>query len=201
MQLKNLRKGIALGGLDTFNSAFTSKTKDDSKPSVLFMAVKEYRPKVTTEDTLRVVKESIQDSVYKNNRSMLKQLDKIGDTMGKIGDKLANVVEDFQKKQSSRNSRNRDRSNSRDREMIQEIDTTTKTEVEIEVETEVEIEAEIEEIAETIVEIEEDQTQGKVETTNRDLVQGKDTLTKRISVNTVIEQVIQHIGVSNLKTI
>ena len=33
---------------------------------------------------------------------MLKQLDKIGDTMGKIGEKLANVVEDFQKKQSSR---------------------------------------------------------------------------------------------------
>ena len=114
--VENLRKGIALGGLDTFNSASTSKTRDDSKPSVPFMAVKDYRPKVTTEDTLRVVKESIQDTVYKNNRSMLKQLDKIGDTMGKIGDKLANVVEDFQKKQSSRNSRNRDRSNSRDRD-------------------------------------------------------------------------------------
>ena len=113
--VENLRKGIALGGLDTFNSASTSKT-DDSKPSVPFMAVKDYRPEVTTEDTLRVIKESIQDSVYENNRSMLKQLDKIGDTMGKIGDKLANVVEDFQKKQSSRNSRNRDRSNSRDRD-------------------------------------------------------------------------------------
>ena len=85
--------------------------------------------------------------------------------------------------------------------MTQETDTETKTEVEIGVETEVEIEAEIEEIAETIVETEEDQTQGKVEATNRDLVQVKDTLTKRISVNTVIEQVIQHIGVSNLKTI
>ena len=112
----NLRKGIALGGLDTFNSASASKTTDDSKPSVPFMAVKEYRPKVTTEDTLRVVTESIQDTVYENNRSMLKQLDKIGDTMGKIGDELANVVEDFQKKQSSRHSRNRDRSNSRDRD-------------------------------------------------------------------------------------
>ena len=66
--VENLRKGIALGGLDTFNSASTSKTTDDSKPSVPFMAVKEYRPKVTTEDTLRVVKESIQDSVYENNR-------------------------------------------------------------------------------------------------------------------------------------
>ena len=85
--------------------------------------------------------------------------------------------------------------------MTQEIDTETETEVEIEVETEVEIEAEIEEIAETIVETEEDQSQEKVETNNRDLVQVKDTLTKRISVNTVIEQVIQHIGVSNLKTI
>ena len=92
--VENLRKGIALGGLDTFISASTSKTTDDSKPSVPFMAVKDYRPKVTTEDTLRVVKESIQGSVYENNRSMMKQLDKIGDTMGKIGDKLTNVVEE-----------------------------------------------------------------------------------------------------------
>ena len=107
--------GITLGGLDTFNSASTSKTTDDSKPSVPFMTVKESRPKVTTEDTLRVVKESIHDSVYESKRSMIKQLDKIGDTMGKIGDKMANVVEDFQKKQSSRSSRNRDRSNTRDR--------------------------------------------------------------------------------------
>ena len=81
--------------------------------------------------------------------------------------------------------------------MTQEIDIETITEVEIGVETEVEIE----EIAETIVETEEDQTQEKVEITNRDLVQAKDTLTKRISVTTAIEQVIQHIGVSNLKTI
>ena len=81
--------------------------------------------------------------------------------------------------------------------MIQETDTEIKTEVEIGVETEVEIEG----IVETIVETEEGQTQGKVEATNRDLVQVKDTLTKRISVNTVTEQVIQHIGVSNLKTI
>ena len=70
-------------------------------------------------------------------------------------------------------------------EMIQETDTETKTEVEIGVETEVEIEAEIEGIVETIVETEEGQTQGKIETTNRDLVQVKDTLTKRISVNIV----------------
>ena len=106
--VENLRKGIALGGLDTFNSA--SKTLDDSKPSVPFMLVKDYRTQVTTEDTLRVVKESIHDSMYESSKTMIKQLDK-------IGDRLANVVEDFQKKQSSRNSRNRDRdrSNSRDR--------------------------------------------------------------------------------------
>ena len=106
--VENLRKGIALGGLGTFNSA--SKTLDDSKPSVPFMAVKDYKTQVTTEDTLRVVKESIHDSVYESSKSMIKQLDK-------IGDRLANVVEDFQKKQSSRSSRNRDRdrSNSRDR--------------------------------------------------------------------------------------
>ena len=38
--------------------------------------------------------------------------------LDKIGDRLANVVEDFQKKQSSRNNRNRyrDKSNSRDRD-------------------------------------------------------------------------------------
>ena len=184
--VENLRKGIALGGLDTFNSASTSKTTDDSRPGVPFMAVKEYRPKVTAEDTLRVVKESIHESGYENKRSMMKQLDK-------IGDKLANVVEDFQKKQSFRSSRNRDRSNSRDRD-----DSRDRYKTKTEVETEVEIEAEI---AETIVETEEDQTQGKVEATNRDLFQVKDTLTKRISVNTVIEQVIQPIGVSNLKTI
>ena len=74
------------------------------------MAVKDYKTQVTTEDTLRVVKESIHDSMYESSKSMIKQLDK-------IGDRLANVVEDFQKKQSSRSSRNRDRdrSNSRDR--------------------------------------------------------------------------------------
>ena len=153
------------------------------------MAVKEYRPQVTTEDTLRVVKESIHDSVYESSRSMIKQLDK-------IGDKSANVVEDFQKKQSSRSSRI-EIDPIVGIEMTQETDIETITEVGIGVE----IEAEIEEIVETIVETEEDQTQGKVETTNRDLVQVKDTLTKRISVTTAIEQVIQHIGVSNLKTI
>ena len=103
------------GGFDTFNSASASKTLDYSKPSVPFMAVKDYRPQVTTEDTLRVVKESIHDSVYESSRSMIKQLDK-------IGDRLANVVEDFQKKQSSRSSRNRDRDPIVAIEMTQETD-------------------------------------------------------------------------------
>ena len=81
--------------------------------------------------------------------------------------------------------------------MTQEIDIETTIEVEIEVETEVEIE----ETVGTIVEIEEDQIQEKVGTTNRDPVLVKDILIERISVTTVIEQVIQHISVSNLKTI
>ena len=107
--VENLRKGIALGGLDTFNSVST--TVDDRRPVVPFMTIKEYREQVNTEDTIKVVKESIQDSIYENNKTMMRLLDK-------IGDRIANVVEDFQKKQSSRNSRNRyrDRSNSRDRD-------------------------------------------------------------------------------------
>ena len=107
--VENLRKGIALGGLDTFN--FVSRTVADSKPVVPFMVVKEHRKQVNTEDTIKVVKESLQDSIYESSKTMMRLLDK-------ISDRLANVVEDFQKKQSSRNSRNRyrDRSNSRDRD-------------------------------------------------------------------------------------
>ena len=103
----NLRKGIALGGLDTFGS-ISKITQDDSRPTVLFMAMKENRTQLTTEDTLRAVKESIHDSMYESSKTLVKYLDK-------IGDKLANVVEDFQKKQSSRD-RDRDRSNSRGRD-------------------------------------------------------------------------------------
>ena len=107
--VENLRKGIALGGLDTFNSVST--TVDDRKPVVPFMAIKEHREQVNTKDTIRVVTESIQDSIYENNKTIMRQLDK-------IGDRIANVVEDFQREQSSRDSRNRyrDRSNSRDRD-------------------------------------------------------------------------------------
>ena len=68
---------------------------------------KENRTQFTTEDTPRVVKElryiqsieSIQDSLYKNNQALVKLLDKIGDKLANLVD----VVEDFQRKQSSRN--------------------------------------------------------------------------------------------------
>ena len=60
--VENLMKGIALGALDTFN--FASEMVDDRKPVVPFMAVKEHRKQVNTEDTIKVVKESIQDSIY-----------------------------------------------------------------------------------------------------------------------------------------
>ena len=74
-------------------------------------------------------------------------------------------------------------------------------EIDIERIIKVETEVEIEETVGTVVETEEDQTQEKVGITNRDLILVKDILIERISVTTVIEQVIQHIGVSNLKTI
>ena len=106
----NLRKSIALGGLETFG-AITKPMQDDSKPTVSFMMTKENRTQSSTEDTLSVVKELIHDSMYESSKTLVKQLDK-------IGDKLANVVENFQKKQNSRNNRgrNRDRSNSRIRD-------------------------------------------------------------------------------------
>ena len=56
---------------------------DNRKPVVPFMAVKEHRKQVNTEDTIKVVKESIHDSIYENNKTKMRQLDKIGDTMGK----------------------------------------------------------------------------------------------------------------------
>ena len=104
--VENLRKGIALGCLDTFSS-IPRIVHHDSKPTVLFQTRKEHRTQFTTEDTFRAVKESIQDSRYEN----------LGRLIDKIGDKLenvVNVVEDFQRKQSSRD-RDRDRSNSRQR--------------------------------------------------------------------------------------
>ena len=55
--VENLRRGIALGGLDTFSS-IPKIVKDDSKPTVTFKAMKENRTQFTIEDTLRAVKES-----------------------------------------------------------------------------------------------------------------------------------------------
>ena len=57
------------------------------------MVMKENKTLSTTEDTLRVAKESIHDSMYESSKTLVKQL-------YKIGDKLANVVEDFQKKRA-----------------------------------------------------------------------------------------------------
>ena len=108
--VENLRKGIALGGMETFG-AISKPVQDDSKPTVPFMVMKENRTQSSTEEALRAVKESIHDSMYESSKTLSKQIDK-------IGDKLTNVVEDFQKKQNSRNNRgrNRDRSNSRSRD-------------------------------------------------------------------------------------
>ena len=64
------------------------------------MVMKENRTQSTTEDTLRAVKESMHDSMYESSKTLVKHL-------CNIGDKLANVVEDFQKKEFSRNSRGR----------------------------------------------------------------------------------------------
>ena len=58
--VETLRKGIALGGLETFSS-IARPVQDDSKPTVPFMVLKDNRTQATTEDTLRVVKESIHD--------------------------------------------------------------------------------------------------------------------------------------------
>ena len=59
--VENLRVGIALGGLDTFSSIPTI-VKDDSTHTVPFPTRKENIIEFTTEDTLRAVKETIQDS-------------------------------------------------------------------------------------------------------------------------------------------
>ena len=53
--VENLRKCIALGGMETFG-AISKPVQDDSKPTVPFMVMKENRTQSSTEDTLRVVK-------------------------------------------------------------------------------------------------------------------------------------------------
>ena len=49
-----------------------------------------------TKDTLKAVKETVQDSRYEN---LVRLLDQMGDRLANVVD----VVEDFQRKQSSRN--------------------------------------------------------------------------------------------------
>ena len=102
--VENLRKGIALGGLDMFNSNPT--LVQDSKPTSSYMTMKENKTQFTT-DTLRVVKESIQDSMYDNNRIL-------GGIIDEIGDRLANVVE------TSSRDRDRDRTSSRGRNNLRD---------------------------------------------------------------------------------
>ena len=99
--VENLRRGIALGGLDIFNSNPTL-VQDDRKPAVPFLVMKENRIKSSTTDQLRVVKETIQDSMNNNKKI-------IGGIIDEIGDRLANVVE------TASRIRDRDRSPNRSR--------------------------------------------------------------------------------------
>ena len=137
--VENLRKAIALGGMETFG-AISKPVQDDSKPTVPFMVMKENRTQSSTEEALRAVKESIHDSMYESSKTLSKQIDK-------IGDKLKNVVEDFQKKQNSRNNRGEEI----EIDPTAGVETVLETTTEMVVETTTEIEVEI---VETIVEIE-----------------------------------------------
>ena len=65
--VENLRKGIALGGMEAFGT-ISKPAQDDSKPSIPFMVIKENRTQ--SDDTLRVVTESI----HENSRTLVKQL-------------------------------------------------------------------------------------------------------------------------------
>ena len=109
--VEKLSKGIALGGLYAFNSIPTT-VQDDSKPPPSIMTMKENKTQFTTEDTLGAVKESIQDSMYDNNKTLGRLLDE-------IGDRLANVVDDFQSEHSSRD-RDRNRSQSKGRNRLRD---------------------------------------------------------------------------------
>ena len=90
-------------------------------------------------------------------------------------------------------------------EIIQETGTGIEAGIEEIIETGIGIEVEIGEIVETTqeieVEVEIDQTLEKEEEINQDQDQVKDTLTGMISATTVIEQVMLHTGVLDLKTI
>ena len=92
-------------------------------------------------------------------------------------------------------------------EIIQETITGIEVGIEEIIEIGTEIEVEIGEIVETIqeIEIEVEVETGlileKEEEINQDQDQVKDTLTEMISATTVIEQVMLHTGVLDLKTI
>ena len=114
--VENLRRGIALGGLDTFSSVPTI-VDHRNKATAPFPKRKENIIEFITKDTLKAVKETVQDSRYEN---LVRLLDKMGDRLANVVD----VVEDFQRKQSSRKeidqsrenykNRDRDRRDSRD---------------------------------------------------------------------------------------
>ena len=149
----NLRKDIALGGLEIFG-VMTKPVQDDSQPTVSFMVMKDSRTQSSTEDTLRVVKESIHDSMYESSKTLVKQLDK-------IGDKLTNVVEV-------------------EAEIIQETTTEITTGIVVEITTtEIEVET-VETTAEIEIEAEEEiyLIPEKEEEINLDLDQVKDILTE-----------------------
>ena len=74
--VENLRKGIALGGLDMFYSNPT--LVQDSKPAIPFMLMKENKGQSSTTDTLRAVKETIQDSMKNNNKIIGGIINEIG---------------------------------------------------------------------------------------------------------------------------
>ena len=66
--VENLRSRIALGGLELFSSNQTT-VQDDCIVTSSNMSMKENKTQYTT-DTLRAVKESIQDSMYGNNKAL-----------------------------------------------------------------------------------------------------------------------------------
>ena len=98
--VENLRKGIALGGLEMFHSNPT--LVQDSKPTPSFMTMKENKTQLTA-DTLKSCEKSIQDSMQNNNRIL-------GGIIDEIGDRLANVIDVIET-----SSRDRDRDRDRDR--------------------------------------------------------------------------------------
>ena len=101
--VENLRKGIALGGLEMFYSNPT--LVQDSKSAIPFMLMKENKGQSSTTDTLRAVKETIQDAMNNNNKI-------IGGIIDEIGDRLANIVDVVE---TSSRYRDRDRDRDRDR--------------------------------------------------------------------------------------